>query len=224
MKDFKDIRMSMYAYSTFHPRNAKASATPAVAFSLDISNPTNEDLKVSYMFNLPFGYQDDTIRRGGNFAEVAFTRLVTAADCQRACAKQPKCMAWTTNGPFSCMLKDNMPLHAYEFGIISGLKGMWEVENGMLTCTRPGFYAQSGQISLYPLFTGAENISFGTTDDAEKLWKQFTQNGKLVVECSDRTILSCLQPVCLCCRRFGRYFSHHHHQAALPPRANRFYK
>ena len=26
-----------------------------------------------------------------------------------------------------------------------------------------------------------------------------------VVECSERTVLSCLEPVCLCWRRFGRY-------------------
>ena len=30
-----------------------------------------------------------------------------------------------------------------------------------------------------------------------------------VVECSERTVLSCLEPVCLCWRRFERYFSHH---------------
>ena len=30
-----------------------------------------------------------------------------------------------------------------------------------------------------------------------------------VVECSERTVLSCLEPVCLCWRPFGRYFSHH---------------
>ena len=37
-----------------------------------------------------------------------------------------------------------MPLHAYEYGIISGLKGSWSVEEGRLNCKRPGFYAQSG--------------------------------------------------------------------------------
>ena len=30
-----------------------------------------------------------------------------------------------------------------------------------------------------------------------------------VVECSERTVLSWLAPVCLCWRCFGRYFSHH---------------
>ena len=30
-----------------------------------------------------------------------------------------------------------------------------------------------------------------------------------VAGCSERTVLSCREPVCLCWRRFGRYFSHH---------------
>ena len=30
-----------------------------------------------------------------------------------------------------------------------------------------------------------------------------------IVECSERTVLSCLEPVCLCWRRFGKFFSHH---------------
>ena len=29
------------------------------------------------------------------------------------------------------------------------------------------------------------------------------------MECSEGTVLSCLEPVCLCWRRFGRYLSHH---------------
>ena len=36
---------------------------------------------------------------------------------------------------------------------------------------------------------------------------QFSRNH--VVQCSERTILSCLESVCLCWRHFGRYFSHH---------------
>ena len=130
------------------------------------------------MLNLPFGYNDDTIRRGNNFAEVAFTRLVTAADCQKACAKNSKCMAWTTNGPFSCMLKDGMPLHAYEYGIISGLKGEWGVEEGRLNCKRPGYYAQSGDISLYPVTSDSEDVSFVVEDDPEVMWNTFRKTGK----------------------------------------------
>lgn len=97
----KDLKMNMYAYSTFHPRQPKESATPAVAFSLSVTNPSNEEMDVSFMMTIPFGFNDDTIRRGNNFAEVAFTRLVSAADCQKACANKVQCMSWTTNGPFS---------------------------------------------------------------------------------------------------------------------------
>ena len=35
-----------------------------------------------------------------------------------------------------------------------------------------------------------------------------TVNGYTVVERCERTIMSCLEPVCLCWRRFGRYFYH----------------
>ena len=35
------------------------------------------------------------------------------------------------------------------------------------------------------------------------------KNCYLVVECSERTVLSCLEPVCLCWRHFWIYFSHH---------------
>lgn len=173
----KEVDLNLYAYSAFHPRGPKESATPAVIFSLDVTNPSNEEIDVSFMMNLPFGYNDDTIRRGNNFAEIAFTRLVTAADCQNACAKKSKCMAWTTNGPFSCMLKDGMPLHAYEYGIISGLKGEWSVKQKGLNCKRPGFYAQSGDITLRPVDSGSEVTSFTVEDDPEVVWDIFKKTG-----------------------------------------------
>lgn len=130
------------------------------------------------MLNLPLGFNDDTIRRGGNYAEVAFTRLVKAEDCMNACAKQSKCMSWTTNGPFSCLLKDNMPLNSYEFGIISGLKGHWDATNDTLTFSRPGFYAQSGETSLRVIGNDDDEIRFVTTNQPEKSWKQFKKSGK----------------------------------------------
>ncbi len=177
MPELKEMKMSLYAYSSFKPRDPRASAVPAVTFSLDIENPTNEDAEVSFMLNLPLGFNDDTIRRGGNYAEVAFTRLVTAADCMKACAKQAKCMSWTTNGPSSCLLKDSMPLNSYEFGIISGVKGRWSSTNTTITCTRPGIFTQSGQISLKVVGNAEDKISFETTNEPEILWKQFKKNG-----------------------------------------------
>ena len=171
--------MSLYAYSSFKPRDPRASAVPSVAFSLDIENPSDEDAYVSFMLNLPLGYNDDTIRRGGNYAEVAFTRLVTAADCMNACAKQAKCMSWTTNGPFSCLLKDTMPLNSYEFGIISGVKGTWKTTNTTITCNRPGFYSHSGAISLRVVGNDQDHVSVATANDLGVIWKNFKKNGTL---------------------------------------------
>ena len=67
--------MNLYAYATFHPRQPKEAATPAVAFSLSVTNTGSEEMDVSFMLTMPFGFNDDTIRRGNNFAEVAFTRF-----------------------------------------------------------------------------------------------------------------------------------------------------
>ena len=180
LQPINDIKMSLYAHSSMKPRDPIASSVPAVTFSLDIENPTDEDVAVSFMLNLPLGYNDDTIRRGGNYAEVAYTRLVTPADCMEACAKQSKCMSWTTNGPFSCLLKDSMPLNSYEFGIISGLKGHWTRVNNTLTLKRPGFYAQSGETSLRVLGSDNDEVHFITTNHPEKTWKTFKKNGLLM--------------------------------------------
>ena len=170
---------------------------PAVTFSLDIDNPTNNDVSVSFMLNTPLGYNDDTIRRGGNYAEVAYTRLVKAEDCMNACAKQSRCMSWTTNGPFSCLLKDNMPLNAYEFGIISGLKGTWSATNDTLTFKRPGFYAQSGETSLHVVGNMQDDkIRVVTTNHPEQVWKKFKKNGKIVKGCLISFYLFCMEKLC----------------------------
>lgn len=171
--------MSLYAYSPFHPRDEALSATPATAFSLLLKNPSKSDqLDVSFMMNLPFGYNEDTIRKGGNYQEKQFSRLVTPSDCMNACAERVDCQAWTTNGPYACMLKDTIPLHSYDYGIISGIRGNWSVEDGMLNCERPGFSPQSGSISLYPLQSGSELTSFTVTDDVENMWKVFKNTGE----------------------------------------------
>lgn len=108
------------------------------------------------------------------------------ADCAHACAKMPKCLSWTTNGPTSCLLKDKMPLHAWASGIVSGLKGSWSVDGSMVTCTRPGFFPQSGSTSLYAVDGDGRNISFAVADDFEKIWKEFSRSGRLTSEASQK--------------------------------------
>jgi len=130
------------------------------------------------MLNIPFGYNEDTVRKGGNYQEADFSRVVTPADCQRECAKRPDCKSWTTNGPNTCMLKDTIPLHAYDYGIVSGIRADWSAKEGLLNCARPGFAPQSGDVSLYPVQSGTEEVSYYVTDDVEKVWKNFKKSGE----------------------------------------------
>jgi len=91
----------------------------------------------------------------------------------------PKCMAWTTNGPTACLLKDKMPLHAWQSGIISGLKGFWSLDGTMLTMERPGFFAQSGSITLYVVEEEGDTASFAAADEFREVWQQFSRSGSL---------------------------------------------
>ena len=73
----KHVDMSLYAFPSFHVREPYKSAVPAVAFTLGLHSKHNKPLDVSFMFNLPLGQQEDTIRVGDNFGEVVFTRFVS---------------------------------------------------------------------------------------------------------------------------------------------------
>lgn len=72
----ENVDMSLYAFSSFHVRHRYKSAVPAVAFTLGMRNKADRPLNVSFMFNLPLGQQEDTIRVGDNYGEVVFTRYV----------------------------------------------------------------------------------------------------------------------------------------------------
>lgn len=73
----ENIDMSLYAFPSFHVRDRFKSAVPAVAFTLGMRNKADKPLDISFMFNLPLGQQEDTIRVGDNYGEVVFTRCVT---------------------------------------------------------------------------------------------------------------------------------------------------
>lgn len=104
-------------------------------------------------------------------------RNILPSECAKACAKMPKCMAWTTNGPTACLLKDKMPLHAWQSGIISGLKGIWSRNDNMLTMERPGFFPQSGSMTLHAMGGEGETTSFAVSDDFRDIWRRYQYSG-----------------------------------------------
>jgi non-lysosomal glucosylceramidase len=47
------VSVALYAYSEFHPRNSAASATPAIIFTLVLSNPTSRPVDAALLFHIP---------------------------------------------------------------------------------------------------------------------------------------------------------------------------
>ena len=105
--------------------------------------------------------------------------MITPADCAKACAKVPKCVAWTTNGARACLMKDKMPLSAHTKGIVSGVKGKWAVKTGMLSCNRPGIFPQSGSTTLYPVAEDGRKSSFKVANTFKDVWEDFKTTGRV---------------------------------------------
>lgn len=94
------------------------------------------------------------------------------------------------------MLKDTIPLHSFDYGIVSGIRTDWDVHSGLLTCKRPGFSPQSGDVTLYPLQSGSEDQSFVVTDNVTELWKNFKKYGMLsVISFSESKTVNCQQRI-----------------------------
>ena len=56
-EDFYGISIDLYAFGTLHTRDTAASFVPAVTFTLNIQNPTDTNVDISFLFNLPLGMQ-----------------------------------------------------------------------------------------------------------------------------------------------------------------------
>lgn len=78
----------------------------------------------------------------------------------------------------TCLLFDEVPLHAWHPGSTSGQKGLWTAHNSMLTLNRFGDYPQSGNTTL--LTEEGANATFMVSDIFGHIWKQFDNHGYLV--------------------------------------------
>ena len=57
---FFGVQMDLFAYSILHPRKTDSSFVPGVAFTLSVKNPTQKQLNVSFLINMPLGEQPGT--------------------------------------------------------------------------------------------------------------------------------------------------------------------
>ena len=156
--------MDLFAFSTLKPRDSKTSATPAIAFTLRINNPTRKSVQVSFMLNLPLGIQPDTVRLGSPDKTIKST---TVSQCSRACIDNKQCILWQmAKENKTCQLFYQVPPHAWHTGFISGQNSPWTAHDSMLTLKRP---------------TGGKRVSpsFMVSDSFEQIWKQFEEHGYL---------------------------------------------
>ena len=172
---FDDLELDLFAISPLKPRDSKSSTTPAVAFSLRIKNPTKNTVQVSFLLNLPLGIQPDTQRLGKPYASF---KDLNSTQCANLCVHRLECMSWqvvTENQ--TCLLFNDVPLHAWKPGITSGQKSTWTTHDSMLTLNRPGSYPQSGNTTI--LTEMGARSSFMVSDSFAEIWKQFTEHGYL---------------------------------------------
>ena len=49
--------MDLFAYGTLRARKAELSFVPGVVLTLNVKNPTDKEVDVSFLFNIPLGEQ-----------------------------------------------------------------------------------------------------------------------------------------------------------------------
>ena len=180
--------VTLYAYSKLVPGDPAASAAPAVAFTLALSNPTAAPVNVSLMFALPLAAVNDCARTTktplGNATAVA-----GYADCLAACAATSGCASWTYSGPAgTCVLAADVPLSIFALGSYCGLQGGWSAGGETLELELPcnGAAATSpacGGAALQATsgVDGGTACSLGVANDPAALWRAFAATGAFPV-------------------------------------------
>lgn len=177
-KRFGDVKMDLFGFSALKPRDSKTSATPSVAFTLRIKNPTKKSVKLSFMLNLPLGIQTDTIRLGKPIKSSKLKKS-DPTSCSKSCTGDAKCMSWQMDiKNKTCLLFDQVPPHAWRPGIISGQTNTWTARDSMLTLNRPGNYPQSGNTTIAT--DKGDSPSFMVSNSFHQIWKQFSKHGHLL--------------------------------------------
>ena len=177
-KRFGDVKLDLFAYSALKPRDSKTSATPAIAFTLRIKNPTQKSVQVSFMLNLPLGIQTDTKRHGKPTKSFKVSNP-DPTSCSKMCADDLECLSWQVDVKNkTCLLFDQVPPHSWQQGTISGQKNTWTACDSVLTLNRPGKYPQSGNTSI--VTEKGDNPSFMVSNSFGQIWKQFSEHGYLI--------------------------------------------
>jgi len=200
LDDTFPVELSVYGFSVFKPGDLNRSVTPAIMFSLNAFNPTEETQLVSFMLSLPFSNEPDTVRSPINPKNVLKVISVPSpAECLHACDNLQGCASWSlTYG--NCTLQADVPPNNYHLGSFSGVSGKWSgqqtkpskgdgagsyVAPTLLNLNRPGYGPMFGNISLWAVGESQDgspiqfSSSVGNSDDLPTLFGQFEGTGTL---------------------------------------------
>jgi non-lysosomal glucosylceramidase len=120
--------VDLYAHGEIIPWDYNGSMTPAVAFTLTVSNPAATPVDVSLLLSMPLASQPNTARMTdkGTLHPGAQTPLA----CKTACDEATDCNAWSFAAQTGCSLIaiGGVPQNVFAEGVTSGIKGIWTGE------------------------------------------------------------------------------------------------
>lgn len=130
--------IALYAHGEMAPWDTNGSMTPAVAFTLTVSNPDATPLTASLLLSLPLATQPETGRAGQPDRMVPTATTVSA--CKAVCDADAVCRGWIfTAATIVCGLFDKgVPQNIYATGVSSGIKGVWSASSTSLMHSRVG--------------------------------------------------------------------------------------
>jgi non-lysosomal glucosylceramidase len=183
------VQASIFAFSKLVPGDPEASALPAIAFTVVITNPTSAPVNVSFLATLPLPAINDCARSGTNVSAV--TAAANASQCLNLCsAAGPLCASWTYSptSPLAaggnCTLNRDVPLSVFSAGAFCGVSGSWAVagDGALLWMQSPEGGAggpANGDATLNPVSDGGTATSVGVSDDPAVLLAAFAAGGSL---------------------------------------------
>lgn len=160
------VDVAVYAYSSYQYNKMNESALPAVAFTVVMENPTDENMTASFMMNLPIGVipnmksvhepmkpptsapsSERQERSGAGSSPSAQSKRFSFEDdvdsleamisCFDASVKEDIYHTWTYNlQDKSCQLGSGYDLWVFDENYRTGMEGLWNISDNCITFDR----------------------------------------------------------------------------------------
>ena len=173
-------KIDLYAYSMLKVADLNRSMTPAMIFSLNVHNPTDDPLNLDFMFTAPLSAQIDQTR-----PSKAILEQIVSDDyrtCLTLCDQNSSCLAWNwqqVDGKPTCVLFSEIEFNEYLSGCVSGIRGQWKYDQsgGPLTLARLGKSSSSGQFAFWPFVLNDRTMTATVDSDLKHLLTAFASDG-----------------------------------------------